>query len=353
MTAGQDSGGSMRIFVFGNRGYMSKILPDLIAGGHVVVGLCTKPPERNVMPVRRWGGWLLRRLGLRSEDHFTYRDPVSGLPHPANLAARHGIPVLSSKTLRTPDFQKQLRQLAPDLILVAGFHRLIPEAVYALAGRMAVNLHPSLLPRHRGGTPSRWVIRHGDAETGITAHLLAADFDTGDMLLQRNIPVADMDDWGTVEAKLLDAMPAIALEVVRLVATGAANPRPQRESGDAYEKSYGWQDQQVDWSLSGDEIRRTALAIRPKSGAIAHLAGVPVCLWDVVPVQSGHAGAGAPGEVIGFDDEGRPTVACGDGAVALRTILRFGKLRSGRELTGRFRLSVGARFDPPPSGPEQ
>jgi len=333
-----------RIFLFGNRGYMSAILPALLERHATIIGLCTRPPKRPASALRRAVRSVVRRSGLRRADDFLYRDPFEALPEPRTIAEQHGIRVLSSSTLRDRDFAKELSELAPDVILVAGFHRLIPSEVFTLARQAAVNLHPSLLPHHRGGTPNRWAVRHGEQRTGITAHLLSDEFDKGDIISQVAVEIGADDTWGEVEERLLGRMPGFAIDVLRLVASGDAAPMPQTNICAEIEPSYNKHHQVIDWSLSLEDIRRTCLAIRPKSGGLAVVRNEYVCVWDVGRTYRKTASPVPPGTIVAFDDQQRPVVACGDGILQISQILRFGRIIPARSLVRELHLRVGDRF---------
>lgn len=341
MNATQDG---PRIFLFGNRGYMSVVLSELVRGGWRVVGICASEPPALLERCRGQLGRLTRRLGLRNDTDFHFADPFEALPEPKAIARANGIPFFPASDLKTEAFRRAVSGSAPDIILVAGFHRLIPPEIFGLAKTAAINLHPSLLPRHRGGTPSRWVVRLGETRHGLTAHWLDRDFDTGDILLQAEVPVAPDDCWGDVEQMLLALLPSFLSQILSRV-VGSAPPRQaQDEALATYEKSFKGKHIEIDWRRSPDEIRRTCLAIRPKSAGRTRIGGKPVCIWDVAGTVAPRHG-GRPGEIIDFDADGHPIVRCGDSeAVTLITTLRNGVIRPAAEMATRLGLKVGDHF---------
>jgi len=333
-----------RLFLFGNRGYASLILQDLLSRDADVVGICTRPPPALRGRLRRRFGRLLRQLHLRQDEGFSRPGPFDALPAPAEIARAARIEVHWSRDLKSAAFRQRLHALAPDLILVAGFHRLVPPAVYAEAQVAAVNFHPALLPAHQGGTPNRWVVRHGERQTGITAHLLSDSFDTGDVVAQRHVPVQPDDTWGDVEQRIAGQMVPFVDDVIAQAMAGRLQPKPQSPDAGRYEHSYGDADRIIDWTLAAEEIRRTCYAIRPKSGGLAAFSGRRLCVWDLV-VDAPSADITTPGTIVAVDDTGAPIVACGTGAVRVTQFLRRGQIVPAGRVGAELRWAAGNRFD--------
>lgn len=334
----------IRVFLFGNRGYMSIVFSELIRAGWRIVGICASEPPPLMRTARARVGRALRALGLREDTDFSYADPFDGLPQPKAIARRHAIPFFPSANLRSEPFQREFLALQPDVVLVAGFHRLIPAPLVNSSRRAAINLHPSLLPRHRGGTPNRWIVRNGERETGLTAHWLDQSFDTGDIILQQRLSVAADDCWGDVETRVLAALPEFVEQTMALVLAGDVPRHKQDEACATYEPSYKRSHLHIDWDQSAEDIQRTCLAIRPKSGGRVDIKGVPICIWEVR--ESNDAGpGGSAGEVVGFDETSNPIVRCGYGeAVRIMSTLRNGAIRPGAEMAKRLGLQRGDRF---------
>jgi methionyl-tRNA formyltransferase len=190
------------------------------------------------------------------------------------------------------------------------------------------------------------VVRLGETRHGLTAHWLDQGFDTGDILLQEEFSVAPDDCWGDVEQKLLALLPSFLSHVLSRVVGSAPSRQAQDEALATYEKSFKGKHTEIDWRGPADDIRRTCLAIRPKSGGRTRIGKTPVCVWDVagavVPPDDTR-----PGEIVGFNADRQPIVRCGDGAaVVLRATLRNGVIRPGAELVARLGLKVGDRFSP-------
>jgi methionyl-tRNA formyltransferase len=141
-------------------------------------------------------------------------------------AVKHGIPVLQPKNLKSPEFQEELRALGADLQIVVAF-RMLPVAVWDMPPLGTFNLHGSLLPKYRGAAPINWAVIRGEKETGCTTFFLQHEIDTGDMLLQRSLPIGENDTAGDVHDQMMHLGAELVLETVRLIETGEYAPRPQ------------------------------------------------------------------------------------------------------------------------------
>lgn len=331
--------------LMGNGGYAAAILRAGIARGEHIVACCMRraPRPAPLAGVRAVGRSLIRRFPNSAPDAFVYRDPFHGMPTPYAVATHEGIPVIDAAALRTPAFLDALRGFAPDVLLVAGFHRLIPPTVLAVPARACVNFHPSLLPKHRGGTPNRWVVRNGETETGVTAHLLSERFDTGDVVAQESIAVPDGATWGDVEVRIAAAMPRVAERVLDAIAAGRLHGVPQREADATYEPPFHGALQEIDWTLPAMVVRRTCNAMRPKSGGLTALGGRRWCCWEV-DLQWEQPRTVVPGTITGFDGGGNPIVACGAGSVVIRSVLIGGRIQRAAPAFRRAGVVVGQRF---------
>lgn len=274
--------------------------------------------------------------------------PFAQLATPEKIARRADLEVLYSRDLKTSEFASRMTSLQPDIILVAGFHRLIPPAIYSQARLAAINFHPSLLPHHRGGTPNRWVVRNGESRTGITAHLLSDSFDTGDIVGQCEIAVAANDTWGELEIRIAERMVPFVREIIDLAGTGQIKTQAQDPGEGSYEHSYSEADRIIDWRLPADEVRRVCFAIRPKSGGITWLSQKRLCLWDLCLVVRETMDA-APGTIIAIEANDEPVVACGNGAARLLQFVNRNSVIDAAKMRRAVRWEIGNRFEAPPS----
>lgn len=339
----------LRIFLMGTGGYASIILDKLLERGEEVVGVCcNQKPSRQglktriVRSSRKIGSRMLDNMGIYIPRGFTFQSPFNGIDMPADIALPHGIPVFSPRLLRAELFENQLRKLGCDVMLVAGFRRLIPPNIISLA-RYAMNLHTSLLPKHRGGTPTRWVIRNGESETGVTIHELSEKYDTGRIVLQESLKVYSHDTYGELEMRLAHLASKMALKVLDMAATGTLSSYPQNEEAATYEPSYKDSWQWIDWMTSAEDVRRTCYAIRPLSGGFTSLSQSTLCVWDGEDVD-GNTDDVRPGSIIEIAS-GLPVVACGSGAFLISEFLVGGRILTADTIVKRVGMKVGSLFD--------
>jgi methionyl-tRNA formyltransferase len=209
---------------------------------------------------------------------------------------------------------RRVRKARPDLIVSWFWTTKLPPSVLELAP--ALGVHPSLLPRHRGPDPTFWAIDAGDEVTGVSAHLLDAEYDTGALLARRELRIAPT--WNAWQlARALDR-PSIALlrEVVAAYAGGRPpEPRPQRDRNATQAPRPTDEDLAIRWAWSSDRICRRVRAAAPWPGAWTEICDLIVTLVCVHPTQE-FVRALAPGEAMVRDD-GRAVVRTGDGAVEL------------------------------------
>lgn len=350
MSANPTQPTGLRVFLMGTGGYASIILQTLLDRGEAVVGVCCGrktavpgPKARIVRTSRRIGRLVLDNVGVYTPRGFAFQSPFDGVESPAEIASRLDIPVLSPRALRTPSFEGRMRRLTIDVVLVAGFRRLIPLNIIKLPGYAAVNFHTSLLPKHRGGTPTRWVIRYGERETGITVHELSEEYDTGGIILQEKLIVRPDETYGELEVRLAHLASEMAPRVLDIVATGAGSTCPQSEEMASYEPSYRGPHQWIDWDLPPEDIKRLCYAIRPSSGGLTSFSQKAVCVWDVEVVDAHPRGA-PPGSIIEMEN-GLPLVACGSGALRILECLAGGKIVAASKIAKRTGMKAGAAFD--------
>ncbi|TGE28086.1 methionyl-tRNA formyltransferase [Hymenobacter metallicola] len=141
-------------------------------------------------------------------------------------AVARGIPVLQPTNLKSPEFQAELHGYAADLQVVVAF-RMLPEAVWNMPRLGSINIHASLLPQYRGAAPINWALIHGEKETGVTSFFLQHEIDTGNLIFQDVVPIADEDDFGALYEKLKAAGAQLALRTVQAIAAGTAPSIPQ------------------------------------------------------------------------------------------------------------------------------
>lgn len=195
----------LRIVYMGTPDFAVESLRQLVEGGYNVVGVITMPDK----PMGRHGSVL-------------QPSPVK------QYALEKGLRVLQPVNLKDEAFVEELRSLKADLQIVVAF-RMLPEVVWNMPAMGTFNLHASLLPQYRGAAPINWAIINGDTETGITTFFLKHEIDTGEVIQQVRIPIADADNVEVIHDKLMNLGGRLVTETVDAILAGTVKPVPQEE----------------------------------------------------------------------------------------------------------------------------
>lgn len=303
-----------RIVFMGTPEFAVPVLDALTRTTHKIVGVYTRPDQ----PAGR--GKPLRA------------------PPVKRLAEKHSLPIFQPPTFRKPEFIAPLRDLAPEIIIVAAYGLILPPEVLAIPPRGCINTHASLLPRHRGAAPIAAAILAGDKETGITLMQMDAGLDTGPILAQRAIPIAEDDTTGTLTPRLADLAAALLIETLPRLLAGEITPQPQDESRATVFKTIRKEEGLIDWTRPAIEIARCVRAFNPWPSAYTFWNGAQL------KILRAHAAANErsePGRVLQIQKE--IAVATGDGSLILREVQLAGKrAMSAQEFVRGQKEFVGA-----------
>ena len=303
---------ALRIVLFGQAAFAEKVLQGLIARGDDVAAVYCPP------------------------DAGAKQDPLKT----AALAA--GIPCRQPPSYKPPAVRDEVAALAPELIVLAYVTLIVPESVIAVPTRGAICFHPSLLPRHRGGSAINWTLIEGDTTTGVTVFWTDAGIDTGPILLQREVAVGPDDSAGSLYyARIFDLGVDTVLESVALIDAGRAPRVPQDEAHATYEPLCRDQHAGIDWTKPAATVHDLIRGCDPQPGAHTAVAGGRLRLYESRRAE----GHGEPGTILALGADGI-TIATGDGAV------RAGKARvdgsreklPAAEAAAALGLGVGRRL---------
>ncbi|HPC82654.1 MAG TPA: methionyl-tRNA formyltransferase [Thermoanaerobaculaceae bacterium] len=265
-------------------------------------------------------------------------------PPVAVAAERLGIAVAQPEKLGVDEFYRPFVELRPDAAAVVAFGRLITPRVLGVPRLGFVNVHPSLLPRHRGPTPIETAILAGDPFTGVTTMQLDEGLDTGPILLQRRVPIGPRERTATLEPLLARVGAELLVETLRALAAGSLRPRPQDEREATVTVKLERKMGRIDWTLPAEELDRRCRAFDPFPGLYCNFRGARVKVHDLRPGEP-VAGGEEPGTVLGVSPAGI-AVRCGGGTVAmLGELQREGKRRLPADafILGE-RVARGERF---------
>jgi len=263
------------------------------------------------------------------------------------LAVRHGLPVLQPETLKpgtlkSAEIQKMLQEYAADVMVVAAYGLILPQAVLTIPRLGCLNIHASLLPRWRGAAPIQRAILAGDEVTGITIMQMDAGLDTGAMLLKKSCAISAHDTASTLHDKLAVMGAAAIIEALQLLAQEKIVPVAQDNSQATYAAKLSRAEALIDWSASATQVDRAVRAYHPFPVAHTYFNAAPIKIWQAkVVLLDLH---GQPGVILAINNEGI-LVACGQGVICLEVLQRSNaKALPTAEFLRGFPMQAGERF---------
>ena len=245
-------------------------------------------------------------------------------PTPIEEAARKlGVPVLTPKTLKTPEALEEFRAFEADAAVVVAYGMILPQAILDAPRLGCYNLHASLLPRWRGAAPINRAIMAGDAESGVMVMKMDVGLDTGDIAMAERLPITDSMTAADLHDRLSRLGADLMIRAMAALERGGLQLRKQSENGVTYAAKIDKTEARIDWTKPARAVLRHVHGLSPFPGAWTELAGVSenarIKILRVEPAR----GAGAPGAVL--DDQ--LTIACGEGAIRIVELQREGKAR--------------------------
>ncbi|MBI5640591.1 MAG: methionyl-tRNA formyltransferase [Nitrospirae bacterium] len=209
-------------------------------------------------------------LAVTQPDKVKGRGHALSMPPVKEFAASKGIPVIQPRGVRSADFIEQLKALAPDVIAVVAFGKIIPSQVLNLPPLGCINVHASLLPKYRGAAPMQWAVINGDKKTGITTMLMDEGLDTGAMLLQEETEITEEDNAYTLGRRLSETGATLLVKTLQGVRAHSIQPVPQ--SGEpTYAPPLKKEDGRIDWSFPAEGISNLIRGTFPWPGAYCFL----------------------------------------------------------------------------------
>ena len=292
---------------------------------------------------------LLSRVAERADDIVVLSQPdrpagrrlqLRATPVAA-FAREHDIQVLTPHRLRSDEARESLRAYRPDGLVLVAYGQLVPQDLLEIADRPPLNVHPSLLPRHRGAAPVAGTILAGDPEGGVTLMVMTAELDAGPIVRRWPHPLTGRETTPELEATLADLAAEVVPPELERWASGPIATEPQDAAAATLVRPFSRDDGWIDWRRPAAEIDRQVRALQPWPGAWTTIDGRrlhvrrarPVTGVDDVPI-----GALLPGEM--------PCVACGMGALALEIVQPEGRATmpadAWRRGLGRDHVMLGA-----------
>lgn len=309
---------ALRVVFMGTSRFAVPSLEALVRGGYRVVGVVSQPS---------------RRSG---------RGQKVTSPAVADAAKRLGLPVLAPERLRDASALAQLREMRPDLIVVAAYAQILPSSVLDLPGHGCVNVHASLLPRWRGASPMQSAILSGDEFTGVSIMVMDPGMDTGPILAQSLTRIEDDDSTPDLEDRLSRAGGPLLVSVLPHYLSGNSKAVPQDSSRATYAPMIKKEHGAIDWSVPARRIWLANRAYRPWPGTYTYWEGrllrIVSCEPQAEPVSV------EPGTVLAFSNR-TYGVATGEGVLRLVEVAPEGsRVMAVREFVAGHRGFVGSRL---------
>jgi methionyl-tRNA formyltransferase len=280
----------MRVVFMGTPEFALPTLRRLIESDHEIVGVFTQP------------------------DRPTGRSRKLAPPPVKRLALEHGLPVYQPASISKPDVVEQLRQLAPDVGVIAAYGQILRQPVLDVPRLGLLNVHASLLPRWRGAAPIPAAILAGDERTGATIMQVRLALDAGPMLARVAVAIGDDDTTATLTPRIAEAGAALLVDVLPRYAAGAIAAEEQDEALATYAPQIEKADALLDWERDdATTVWRKVRAYNPWPVAYSYLDGQPVRLLECVPLDQ-PAGGQAPGTIIALPAEAAEAAGAARGA---------------------------------------
>lgn len=291
----------MRIVFMGTPDFAEESLRALLEAGEDVAAVFTQPDKP-------------RGRGMR--ESFS---PVKA------LAAERGIPVYQPVTFKDGAATELLRTLAPELLVVVAYGRILPQAFLDVAKYGSINVHGSLLPKYRGAAPIQWAVLNGDKTTGVSVQYMAAAMDAGDVIASRETEIGEFETSGELFDRLKTLGAELLAETVRKIASGSVIRVPQNEADATYTKMLDKNMSPIDWNKSPREIVKHICGLNPWPVATTELGGVSFRVFGAEYTDT--RTALAPGKIISAGKAGIE-VACGGGrSLRITEVQAAGKRR--------------------------
>ncbi len=290
----------MKIVFMGTPGLAAAVLDKLLRSGHQVLAVVTQPD---------------RPKGRSKQVQFT---PVK------ELAVQYNIPVYQPERVKQEGFYSVLEELKPDIIVVAAFGQILPKNILELPEYGCINVHASLLPKYRGAAPIQWSIINGEEKTGITIMHMDPGIDTGDMIMQAEVPIDPKETAGSLHDKLAVCGGDLLVKALAALESGTAVREKQNDAEMTYAKMLDKSQGHIDFNNSACEIERLIRGLNPWPSAYTVLDGKALKIWDADAADT--PAAGAPGEIVSATKDSI-VVATGKGNLIVRELQLEGKKR--------------------------
>ena len=290
----------MRVLFMGTPDFAVGTLEEIIEAGHEVIGVVTQP------------------------DKEKGRGGKVSFPAIKEAALKHNLDIYQPIKVREPEFIQIIRDLEPEVIVVAAFGQLLPKELLDIPPYGCVNVHASLLPKYRGAAPIQAAIINGEEITGVTIQYMDVKLDTGDIILQESIPIADNETGGSLYDKLAQLGASLLVKALGKLEDGTATRTPQDDSLATHVKMMDKEMGNIDFTQPAISIERMIRGLNPWPSAYTKLNGKTLKLWSAAVVE--YSNSGQAGEVVKVDKD-TITIMTGKDALEIHELQLEGKKR--------------------------
>ncbi len=262
----------MNIVFMGTPDLAAVVLDKLIHSEHKILAVVTQPDKPK---------------GRGNQVQLT---PVK------ELALQYNIPVLQPRRVKEEGFLPILKEINPEVIVVAAFGQILPKSILEFPKYGCINVHASLLPKYRGSAPIQWSIIDGEDKTGVTIMHMDAGIDTGDMIMKAEVPIDSKETGGSLHDKLAECGGALLLKALKAIEDGIAPREKQKDEESCYAKMLDKSIGLIDFNRPAIEIERFIRGLNPWPSAYTFLDGKTLKIWDADVIEE--ESAGIPGEIV-------------------------------------------------------
>lgn len=308
----------MKIVYMGTPDFAVTILDRLIAAGHEIDLVFTQP------------------------DRPKGRGKKLQAPPVAEYAKEHGLKLLQPESIRTPEIEALLAESAPDVVIVAAYGRIIPDALLKMPKYGYINVHASLLPRYRGAAPIQWALRNGDAETGVSIMKLESGLDEGPVYKMAKLAIAP--EWNKKD--LFDALAVLGADCLleTLTEIDSLTPVAQDHANATYAPMFGKQDGCIDFAQPAKALVDLSRALEPDDSIYTFINNKRIAFKSVAISDNIENKSAVPGTVLAVSKKSID-IATGDGALHVTEVQPAGKKpMSIQSFLNGHPLQVGDRF---------
>ncbi len=298
----------MKIIFMGTPDFAVGALDALYRAGHEITAVVTQPDK------------------AKGRSDKPVYSPVKA------YAVEKDIPVLQPERIRKPEAVEELRRYPAEVFVVAAFGQILSREILEMPALGCLNIHASLLPKYRGSSPIQWAVINGEQKSGVTIMQMNEGVDTGDILYQREISLAEKETGGSLFEKLSALGAEAIVEALELLREGGLRPIPQDENQASHTTMLNKAMGRMDFSRSAAELERLVRGLNPWPSAYTFLGGKQLKIWDaeVCPEEEEQEACKAPaGSVMSAGGKGI-VIKCGQGALRVQEL----------QLEGRKRMSA-------------